>query len=82
MSKFSVEKMYQDYLKRVNLNPKEMGSIQRQETRRAFMGGASALIAVLYSEGISKSDEAEQEAIEAMPDIVEELKLFWEAESL
>ncbi len=46
-TKFNIEYQYSLYLKRMKLDESEMHACQKQETKRAFMGGMGQMIALL-----------------------------------
>lgn len=69
-----IEKLYQSYLKKVNLSEKTMHPIQSVETKRAFFGAAGMLILFFRDE---IGDMEENEAIEAMEAMKNEVANFW-----
>ena len=64
--KFKVEKMYQDYLKRVNLDENRMAEVQKTETKRAFYGGFGTLLAMLHDDIPNLSDSDAFNELESM----------------
>ena len=63
---FKVESMYQDYLKRVNLDERKMVEIQKNETKRAFYGGFGTLLAMLLDDIPNLSDTDAYYELESM----------------
>lgn len=53
---FDLEHQYQLYLQRVGLSESRMGDVQKQETKRAFMGACGQMFVLLRDE-LSKLDE-------------------------
>lgn len=76
--KANIELMFQNYLKKVNLDPTKMSKVQFTETRRAFMAGVSSLIVVMVDD---ISEMGEQNAFEYMEDISNQCETFWINES-
>lgn len=70
-----IEHQYQLYLKRMNLNEKNMHPVQRTETKRAFMGGMAQMLVVMRDDvgGI----EDEDRAVLTMEDLLIQLEQYW-----
>lgn len=47
----NIETMYQNYLKAVKLDEKNMGSLQRKETRQAFIAGLGYMLVTVTELG-------------------------------
>lgn len=75
---FRIEKMFEFYLKRTGLGPKEdMHPIQLRETRRAFYGCAGLLLDACKNDVTQHDDET---AVAIMQDMVEQVQTFWNRE--
>ena len=70
--KFNFEKQYQFYLRKVKLDERKMGEIQRKETRQAFYAGISQ--AVLYFITI---DMPEDDAVKQLENMVKQATDYW-----
>lgn len=71
---FDLEYQYQLYLKRVALKENNMNSVQKIETKRAFMGACGQMLFLLRDD-ISKFDE--DEAIEILENIKNQIGNFF-----
>lgn len=77
MDKFNIEKLWNDYLKRMQLDPKKMSSVQYSESKRAFFGGASSIFLSMSVDMPALNDD---QAEEAMDLVHQQLKNFWQSE--
>lgn len=73
-----IEKMYQDYLKRVNLDESLMHPVQATETKRAFMAGIGSTLAFTVSDEFYELTE--EDAMEEMHTLFKEVEEFFEDE--
>ena len=70
----SIEAQFDNYLKRVKLDKKQMSSVQYDETKKAFFAGASAML-VLMQTSIPDLPDAQAEA--AFSKLIQEAEFFW-----
>lgn len=73
MKEFDLEKQFEFYLQKVNLDPKNMSEIQLQETKRAFYAG----IAQMWKMFIAIGELKEQNCDAIFNDIDDQLAIFW-----
>lgn len=78
--KVNIEAEYQKFLKQMKLKEKEMHPVQKQETKRAFIGGFSFAL-LIFKNDISLIDD-EEEAIKCFEDIETQIRTFWNNEVL
>ena len=74
-----LEDQYKPYLMRVRLSEDRMSSIQRTETKRAFMGACGQML-VLFRDVIGAIED-EDKAILHMEDMFNQVKIFWNNET-
>lgn len=75
--KFSLQKQYQKYLQLAGVTEAQMIPIQKQEMKRAFMGGCGQLL-VLMREDLAELEE--EEGAKVLQDMLTEVTEFWLAE--
>jgi hypothetical protein len=78
MIQFNIEFQYQAYLKRVGLKEVNMHPIQRQETKRAFMGAVGQML-VLLRDDLSELEE--DVAVMHLENMTQQVGYFWEKQS-
>lgn len=76
---FDLAYLYQFYLDKVKLDVREMGPIQKQETRRAFYAGMSTILTVMRDE--IPLLPTEEGAIVQLMDMEKQAVKFWKDES-
>jgi len=76
---FDLEYQYQLYLKRVNLDENKMHHIQKQETKRAFMGACGQMLFLLRDE---LSQLTENEGVKTLKAMQKQVKTFFTNEIL
>lgn len=70
----NIEKLYQDYLRKVKLPEDRMGETQRVETKRAFYAGITSFLSEV------SSDESDQNLDRIVQDTYGQLEKFWDAQ--
>jgi len=75
---FDLEHQYQLYLKRVGLKETNMNSVQKTETRRAFMGACGQML-ILLRDDLGKLEESK--AIETMQDMINQVQVHFMKET-
>jgi hypothetical protein len=73
--KFNLEEQYQVYIQKANLDEREMGEIQKKETRQAFFAGVSQ--AVFYYFTLAEMEE--NAAVDELDSIMKQVTSFWES---
>lgn len=71
----NLDRQYQYYLQRVNLNEATMSPVQRVETKRAFFAACGQML-ILMRDGIGNI-ENESDAIRTMDDLLNQVGNFW-----
>ncbi|WP_262246987.1 hypothetical protein [Parapedobacter soli] len=77
MSTFNLDYEYNLYLSRVGLDKKKMDKSHRRETKRAFMAGAGALLAMMNQ----VKDLPESDALAVTGRVMHDVKEFWMREA-
>lgn len=70
----TVQKMYQDYLKKVNLNEDQMNPIEKTRTKEAFFAGCSSLLAMMQEDFQTMSDD---EGVDVLDKLFIECSEYW-----
>lgn len=76
--KIDLEQEYQEWLKKMKLNESKMGEVQKRETKRAFFGGISSLIAVMAGNDLPDGETGEKIIESIMTQVAE----YWSKELL
>lgn len=74
MSKFNLDHQYQLYLERVKLSEDKMSEVQKQETKRAFMGACGQMLILLRDDLAELEDLA---AFNQYRDMINQVQNFW-----
>ena len=77
MSTFNLDYEYDLYLSRVGLDKKKMDKSHRRETKRAFMAGAGAVLAMMNQ----IKDLSEADALAVTARVMRDAKEFWVREA-
>lgn len=75
MNQFNLEKQYQLYLERVNMDEDRMHPVQRTETRRAFMGACGQLLMLIMNDLQDIDDDKDR--MDQMKDMINQVQSFW-----
>lgn len=73
----SVEKMFQEYLKKVGHDANKLSPVQYRELRRAFFGATGMFLNLQIEEVVNLPDE---EGFKILDSLYNETKAFWENE--
>jgi hypothetical protein len=76
-NKIDIEEQYRLYLKKANLDEKDMGEVQRTETKKAFMGGMGQAVMFIYKETILLDED---EITKMLEDFYLEVINFWKSQ--
>lgn len=71
---FNLEHQYNLYLKRMKLSEQTMSDIQKQETKRAFMGGCSQMLMLIRNDN---NNAPTDELLEGAQSMLRQLDNFW-----
>jgi hypothetical protein len=74
--KYSVYEMFEEYLRRTNLDVKRMPKVQFVETQRAFFGGIS-----MFMDEMSKDFATEDDRVASVREASEDIRLFWASQA-
>jgi hypothetical protein len=74
LSKFTVDAMFNEYLKTVKLDARKMVPHQLRETRRAFYGAVTQLI-ILQRDELTKLTE--EQGMQVLYNLLQESHNFW-----
>lgn len=77
--KFSLNDEFERYLKLVKLDKRRMPAYQLREIRRAFYGACGQIL-ILSRDEIGAIED-EDEAVEAMQDLLNQVSNFWDEQN-
>lgn len=72
--KSTIERLYQHYLEKCKLDESKMPDVQKSETKRAFFGGCSSMLALLTTDD---DLEYEEKGIDLIAKLYDECSEFW-----
>lgn len=77
-NKFNIDEQYKAYLTRCKLDEKTMSTIQKKETKRAFIAGFMYCM-LLFQDEVANLEE--NVALEGLQKLETQIKEFWEIQS-